>query len=358
MGSANEQLLDKLIGHEVDLNQLSNGQVALIVKILNGNDAKLRAALVEVIDSLGTNLSAAAVDAALAPVIQLNGNTFAAINAELAAATDGLIKYEIAFQKGAMQAVIPALVQDVYPIKAPAFNQVQALVNARPFQGKLLKEWMAGIEAGRTASIRDAIRSGVVDGRTTADIVRTIMGTRAEQYADGILQKPRREIEAVVRSAVSHTAEAASEKMFEANADIIDHLEWLSTLDTHTTDKCIIRDRKPYTLIGHEPIGHDIPWLAGPGRIHWRCRSTKLPILKDARSLGIKDAGARASMDGQVPRDMNYAEWLGKQSAARQDEVLGPTRGKMMREGGLKVATFFNDKGQFLTLDQLNERLN
>jgi hypothetical protein len=358
MGSANEQLLDKLIGHEVDLNQLSNSQVAIIVKILNGNDAKLRAALIEVIDGLGTNLSAAAVDAALAPVIELNSNTFAAINAEMASATSGLIKYEIAFQKGAMQAVIPALVQDIYPIKAPNFSQVQALVNSRPFQGKLLKEWMAGIESDRAVSIRDAIRSGVVDGRTTADIVRTIMGTRAEQYADGILQKPRREVEAVVRSAISHTAETASEKSFEANSDIISHVEWLSTLDTRTTDKCIIRDRKPYTLVTYKPIGHEIPWLAGPGKIHWCCRSTKLPILKDARSLGIKDAAARASMDGQVPKEMNYAEWLTKQSAARQDEVLGPTRGKMMREGDLKVGVFFNDKGQFLTLDQLNERLN
>lgn len=358
MGSANEQLLDKLIGHEVDLNQLSNGQVALIVKILNGNDAKLRAALVEVIDSLGANLSAAAVDAALAPVIELNGSTFTAINAELATTTSGLIKYEIAFQKGALQAVIPALVQQAYPIKAPAFDQVKAIAQARPFQGKLLKEWMAGIESDRAVSIRDAIRSGVVEGRTTADIVRTIMGTRANQYADGILQKPRREVEAVVRSAISHTAETASEKSYEANSDIISHVEWLSTLDSRTSKDCRIRDRLAYTLVTHKPIGHEIPWLAGPGKIHWCCRSTKIPILKSALSLKFRDGATRASMDGQVPQQMSYAEWLARQSAARQDEVLGPVRGQMMREGGLKLDAFYNDKGQFLTLDQLNERLN
>ena len=134
---------------------------------------------------------------------------------------------------------------------------------------------MAGIEADRAASIRNAVRSGVIEGRTTPEIVRQIMGTKAEKYADGILQRSRREVEAVVRSAVSSTAETASDKAFEANSDIISHVEWLSTLDNRTSTTCRIRDRLPYTLGTYRPIGHKVPWLAGPGRIHFCCRSTK-----------------------------------------------------------------------------------
>ena len=183
------------------------------------------------------------------------------------------------------------------------------------------------------------------------------MGSRAETYADGILQKSRREIEAVVRSAVSSTAEAASDKAFEANSDIISHVEWLSTLDTRTSTTCRIRDRLRYTLGTYLPIGHKIPWLAGPGRIHWCCRSTKLPILKSAISLGIRDEATRASMDGQGPQSTNYAKWLGQQLAARQDEILGPERGKLLRQEKLTLDDFYNDRGKFLTLDQLRERL-
>ncbi|WP_411835635.1 hypothetical protein ACLBNB_19870 [Pseudomonas chlororaphis subsp. aurantiaca] len=357
MKTANEKLLDRLIGHEVDLQHLSNAQVVAIIKILNSKDAELRAALIEAIDNLGTNLSAPSVDAALSVVLRLNQSTFVEIRQAVDQATDSLIGYEIAFQQGALQAVIPVVVQEAFPVAAAQFSQVKAIAQARPFQGRLLREWMDGIEASRAASVRDAVRAGVVEGRTTAEIVRSIMGTRAEKYADGILQKSRREIEAVVRSAVSSTAEAASDKAYEANSDIISHVEWLSTLDTRTSPICRPRDRKPYTLGSYKPIGHKYPWLGGPGRCHWQCRSTKLPILKSASKLGFSDGATRASMDGQVPQSTTYAEWLGRQSAARQDEILGPERGKLLRQDKLKLDDFYNDKGKFLTLDELRERL-
>lgn len=357
MKTANEKLLDELIGHEVDLSRLSNSQVVAIIKILNSSDPELRAALIVAIESLDASASVAAVDAALAPVLRNNQSTFLSVQQAITSTIDGVSSYEIAFQAGVLRSVVPKLVQEGFPIAVAEFSQVRAIAMARPFQGRLLGEWMAGIEADRAAAIRDAVRSGVVDGRTTSEIVRQIMGTKAQNYSDGILQKPRREVEAVVRSAVSSTAEAASDKAFEANSDIISHVEWLSTLDSRTSTTCRIRDRLPYTLGTYKPIGHKVPWLSGPGRIHWCCRSTKLPILKSALSLGIRDTATRASMDGQVPQQTTYAEWLARQPAARQDEILGPERGKLMRQDKLKLQDFYNDKGKFLTLDELRERL-
>ena len=178
MKTANQKLLDELIGHEVDLSRLSNAQVVAIIKILNSKDAELRASLIEAIDSLGTDLSASTVDAALSSVLRLNQSTFLEIRQALDLATDGLISYEIAFQQGVLQAVIPALVQEAFPVAAAQFSQVKAITQARPFQGRLLREWMDGIEASRAAAVRDAVRAGVIEGRTTADIVRTVMGTR------------------------------------------------------------------------------------------------------------------------------------------------------------------------------------
>lgn len=58
-----------------------------------------------------------------------------------------------------------------------------------------------------------------------------------------------------------------------------------------------------------------------------------------------------------MPQSTTYAEWLGRQSAARQDEILGPERGKLLRQDKLKLDDFYNDKGVFLTLEQLRERL-
>jgi hypothetical protein len=61
-------------------------------------------------------------------------------------------------------------------------------------------------------------------------------------------------------------------------------------------------------------------------------------------------------MDGEIPADMSYGDWLAKQSAARQDEILGPTRGALFRRGGLKLDQFANAKGRWLTLEELRQR--
>jgi hypothetical protein len=56
-------------------------------------------------------------------------------------------------------------------------------------------------------------------------------------------------------------------------------------------------------------------------------------VVKSWKELGIDiaemDASTRASMDGQVPEDTKYGDWLKRQSKARQDEVLGPVRAKL-----------------------------
>lgn len=357
MKTANEKLLDELIGHEVDLAHLSNSQVVEIIKMLNSQDAELRAALIEEIDGIGPDLSESAVALALAGVLGINRAGFARVRQTLTQSTDDLIRYELSFVHRALQAVLPALVQDQLPIKAADFAQVQTAARTMPFQGRLISEWLAGVESGRAASIRDAVRSGIVDGKPTAEIVRTIMGTRAERYADGILQKSRRDLESVVRSAVSSAAEVASDKVFEANRALISHVEWISILDNRTTVMCRIRDRLPYTLGTYKPIGHNVPWLAGPGRLHFCCRSSKWPVLKSAKELGITDAEAMALMDGQSPQHATFGEWLERQPASRQDQILGPERGKLMRQGKLKLKDFYNDKGKFLTLEKLRERL-
>jgi hypothetical protein len=84
-----------------------------------------------------------------------------------------------------------------------------------------------------------------------------------------------------------------------------------------------------------------------------------MPIIKSYEALRLSKGlpeGTRASMDGQVPQSTNYGDWIKSQSAARQDEALGPTRGKLLRDGGLSIDSFYNDKGLELTLAQLRER--
>lgn len=61
-------------------------------------------------------------------------------------------------------------------------------------------------------------------------------------------------------------------------------------------------------------------------------------------------------MDGQVPADLTYGQWLAKQSAARQDDILGAGRGKLLRDGGIPMDQMYSPRGDLLTLDQLRAR--
>ncbi len=100
-----------------------------------------------------------------------------------------------------------------------------------------------------------------------------------------------------------------------------------------------------------------MPYLRGPGKIHFCCRSGEILIMRSWEELKIPSdelsSATRASMDGQVPAHTSYADWLARQPYARQEQVLGVTRAQILRDGKITVPEMFNDAGEFLTLDEL-----
>ncbi len=58
-------------------------------------------------------------------------------------------------------------------------------------------------------------------------------------------------------------------------------------------------------------------------------------------------------MDGQVPSDTDYQGWFSRQSFTRQSQIVGVTRARLIRDGGMSPDDFYNDKGEWLTLEQL-----
>jgi len=66
--------------------------------------------------------------------------------------------------------------------------------------------------------------------------------------------------------------------------------------------------------------------------------------------------GTRASINGQVAGDQTYNEFLRKQDASFQDDVLGVTKARLFRKGELPVDRFVDNKGREYTLDELKRR--
>lgn len=361
MPTVNEALLDATLNHAVNLQHYTNGVVRRIIALLNRTDADLFAQLSEALERLpAASFTVDRLERLLKSVREINADAYRQVEKALTGELRDFAAYEAGYQLKLFESTIPAPVKAAVGVAAVNPRQVYSAAVSRPFQGRLLKEWASSIEAGRMTRIRDAVRMGYIEGQTTDQIIRRLRGTKAKGYADGIIEIDRRHAAAVAQTALSHVAGFTRDRVYDENRGLIKALRWVSTLDNRTSDACRIRDGKEYEPETHKPIGHSVPWAAGPGALHWNCRSTSVSVTYSWRELGIDvdeiDASTRASMDGQVPADMSYGEWLAKQPAARQDEILGRTRGKLLREGGLKMDAFYNDRGRWLDLDELRRR--
>ena len=221
----------------------------------------------------------------------------------------------------------------------PSVALLRSIVESKPFEGKLLSEWAESTTASTVDNVSRAINIGLVRG----DDIRTMSKAVQNQLTTTAVKA-----EAITRTAVNHVSTSARQDVYEANNDVIKGLKWVSTLDTRTSEVCMALD------------GQVFPVDEGPRPpAHFNCRSTIVPLMKSWKELGINakemTESTRASMNGEVPEDETYAEWIKKQPPEVQDEALGPKRATLLRAGKLNVTKLVDDELRPLTLDQLSE---
>lgn len=250
-------------------------------------------------------------------------------------------------------------------VTTPNLGVLQTLAISSPFNGATITDWASAFHRSLDETVWRSIMVGITEGETTEAMVRRMLGTASQRYKDGELQARRRGLSALVRTSVNHATNQGRQAVWEANQGLIKGVQWVSTLDTRTTPICRHRDGR----MG--PVSPDAEFRLPPGvraldppmarpPAHINCRSTTVAVTKSWRELGFDmdelPEGTRASMDGQVPASTTYFEWLNRQTAATQEEVLGPTRLRLWREGGITPDRFQNDEGHFYTLAELRRR--
>ena len=257
-------------------------------------------------------------------------------------------------QASATAAVIATRLPVTYNIIQATAEQLKAIVDTAPVtvgpdKKLLLEEIFTSLAAGKEESIRGAIRLGMVEGETIPEMVRRLMGTKANQYKDGVLEISRRHAETMTRTIVNHTSNQAMQAVYKNNADVVKGWTFTSTLDARTSITCA-------SLSGTQ-------WPTGQGPLpprHPNCRSVAIQDIKTWRELGVDldemPAGMRSSKDGPVKADISFNDWLKGQDKATQIDILGPTRQKLFSSGKLTVDKFTDDAGRVLTLDQLKTK--
>lgn len=318
-----ERILDEAVTHRIALSRYSTATVRKALAQLNRTDAELVERILRA-DNEGRD--PAQLERMLEEVRALQADGWTVLRSRLVDDLEGLAEAERDFSarmvRFGQQSAGAALSTNV-----PTTAQVVAAVNARPFQGRFLSGWMAEAEAGAAKRVRETLRQGFIEGRSVADLVRDIRGTRALQYKDGLLQVSRRGAEAMVRTAMTHTAAVSSRVTYEAMG--VAKATFIAVLDARTTLTCAGLNGKTYPL-------DKFPY---PPR-HVNCRSTMVPEIDGLDPVPVR----------------SYGEWLKAQPVSVQNDILGPTRAKLFREGGLTVDRFTDSKGKVLTLEELRRR--
>lgn len=353
MASVNETILDAQIRHAVEAQRYSRGLAQQIVALLNSADEeltdKLAARLVKITER-GYDTGPATTKRLrqlLDELRAINAKVYRKVADQLVDGLADFAEVEADFQVATLTRAIPVEIA----IAAPAPTLLRTLVTTAPMEGHLLKHWTDGMEAGRMARIEAEIRKGMVAGEGTDKIVRRIRGTKANGYRDGVLDVSRRSAQSIVRTATGHVSNVASQEVMKANPDVVRGWQFVSVLDSRTTITCAALSGKVFPA-GEGPM---------PPR-HIGCRSITIPVTKSFREMGL-DAdevppGTRASMDGQVPADVRFDEWLRAKGPAMQDTILGKTRADLFRSNKIKLPDLIRDDGSVINLSELRKRLD
>ena len=348
MPTANQELRDAAVRHQVYLQRYSTSVVDKMLALINRADIDIiRRLRTRNLPGSRTPRQRARLEKLLAELRNMNRSAFASFSATLRNEMRDLSNYEAQFLTNQINGAIAVSVEAT----APALGTVYASALSRPMQGKYLKDWFRSLEVNKGRALSDAIRLGVVEGETISDIVKRIRGTRAAGYRNGVLAIHRRHAEAVTRTAVNHIVTNARQSVFQRNADVVKGWQYVATLDGRTTDICMSLDGQVYATREEGPTPPQ----------HINCRSSITPILKSWKELGFKQkelpAVKRAAMDGRPAKAGDtYQSWLKRQGAQFQNDVLGRAKGALFRRGGLTLDKFVDPTGRSYTLAQLRKR--
>lgn len=250
----------------------------------------------------------------------------------------------------------------LFDLKEPPQTLLESIVKGVLIQGLRISQWWRRQRDETLDSIMRVVRQGVVNGESNDDMARRIQGGRVGGVTvPGIMRTTRRKAAAIAATAVSAVQNRTRQETFQANSDLIKGYQQVSTLDNKTSDICIAYSGEAWDLEGNPIPPATLPFNGGPPR-HFNCRSTLVPVLKSFRELGIDldeiPEGTRASMDGQVPGDISFSDWLKTKPNSFADELLGPKRARLWRNGKISLRDLVDMRGEPMTLDQLEQLIS
>lgn len=176
-----------------------------------------------------------------------------------------------------------------------------------PGSGLTIPQMMLTFFNSSMNDIKRSINGSYADNVSITEAIRRLTGTKLNNYKDGITRRIFNSfgatMDTIIQSMTSSTV-AFFGKLFT------DTYEWVSVIDSSTTDICRGRNGRVYKY-GEGPIPP----------AHYRCRSRIRPIFNPASALGPQ----------------TWFGWIKQQPAKVQNFVLGAARGRDLRAGRIEA---------------------
>lgn len=360
MATSNEEIRDTLIRRQIRLMQLSDGIQKRLNKQLVSSEEALYRDMLKRLNVMAKprvtfgKTTAAQLKRIRTLVAESLAITHQGIRIELKTQLLDLALTEAGFVATGISSALPVVVS----LDLPTTAMLNDVVLNRPFEGKLLREWMGGLEAGDRTRLMDSIKIGLMRGESGPQIIKRIGGTARLGFADGERELTRRGLQGIVQTATNHASNQARQELYRANKKLIPYEVYTATLDSRTSPICQSLDGNKYKT-NEGPIPP----------VHFNCRSTRIPFVNGAQA-GTRAADATTEsalagkrgkerkrevkkLVGQVPATQTYQEFLKNQNVAFQNDVLGKQKATLFRKGGVSLDRFVNSSGKSLSMTEL-----
>ena len=204
--------------------------------------------------------------------------------------------------------------------------------------GDVVKKAFRGLAQSQAKKFNQVVRTGLLSGDPTADLVRQMVGTlsfgekaktlKQIQLAGGELTKmANNQVMTIVRTTVNQVTNTASQAVYKANPDVTEEYRYVATLDSRTSPVCRDLD------------GQVFKYNQGPvPPQHFGCRSTTVAVVNYKKwGFTPPPVGKRASADGPVPANTTYGKWLYGERA----------KGSKFKPGAEQIAALGEQKAKY-----------
>lgn len=339
-------LTSAFISHQIWLQRTASHEANLVIPFIQQMRDEIRASVLSFGDDSRT---AARLNKTLREIEDVLYGITGAWDDKLFEDMKELAKYEADWTTRTLTANVDANFTTPSPEQVWSAIKFQPLaLDNRPVDFiKLLDNW-SDVEVSRLVT---GVKSGFVQGLTTRDIVKQVVG------AGGLADVSERNAKAVVKTAVNHVSTVAKDATYDKNSDVVEGYELVVTLDSRTSAICRGWPQgKVYKLTDdYQP----------KPPFHVACRTSTAPVVSsefDFLGAGAKRAARGADGGTQVDANTSYYDFLKQQPAWFQDEALGPVRGKIFRNSGMTPDEFraasVDGFGRPLTLKEMAEMDN